>query len=158
MHLSQIFQQQLKTSMENFLWAVEQIPQERLYLAPRPNRWPIARIIFHLTRYEQRLALPSMQQWLSGPRPIVGTQEEDNAQDERDWNGGESHNIQILIADFEAIRSQQLALFPQFNEQSWREEREAIWGKVSLRWILTKTYQHTLEHTDEVLRAYLWWR
>ena len=158
MHLSQIFQQQLKTSMENFLWAVEQIPQERLYLAPRPNRWPIARIIFHLTRYEQRLALPSMQQWLGGPRPVVGTQEEDNAQDERDWNGGEGHSIQTLVADFKGIRSQQLALFPQFNEQSWREEREAIWGKVSLKWVLTKTYQHTLEHTDEVLRAYLWWR
>ncbi len=158
MQQAQWFQQQLQSSADNFLWAVEQIPQERLYLAPRPNRWPIARIIFHLTRYEQRLAFPSMLQWLGGTKPIVGTQEEDNAQDERDWSGGEGHNIQILIAGFKVIRSQQLALFPQFNEQIWLEEREAIWGNVSLKWVLTKTYQHTLEHTDEVLRAYLWWR
>jgi len=158
MQLSQWFQQQLQTSADSFLWAVKQIPQERLYLAPRPNRWPIARIVFHLTRYEQRLALPSMLQWLGGPQPVVGTQEEDNARDEHDWNDGTGHEIQTLIADFKEVRSQQLALFPRFTEQSWDEERGAIWGRVPLKWIVTKTYQHTLEHTDETLRAYLWWR
>ncbi len=158
MQHSQWLQQQLQTSADNFLWAVEQIPQERLYLAPRPNRWPIARIIFHLTRYEQRLALPSMLQWLGGPRPVVGTQEEDNEQDELDWNGGNGHEILTLITDFKEVRFQQLALFSQFTEQSWKEEREAIWGNVSLKWVVTKTYQHTLEHTEETLRAYLWWR
>ena len=158
MQPSQIFQQQLQTSAENFLWVVEQITQERLYLVPRPDRWSIARIIFHLTRYEQRLALPSMLQWLGELRPVVGTQEEDNAKDELDWNNGTGHEIQTLIADFNKVRSQQLALFPQFTEQSWYEEREAIWGSVPLKWIVIKTYQHTLEHTDEVLRAYLWWR
>lgn len=158
MQSPQWFQQQLQTSAENFLWAVEQIPQERLYLAPRPNRWPIARIVFHMTRYEQRLALPSMLQWLGGQQPIVGTQEEDNAKDEHDWNDGRGHEIQTLIADFKDVRSQQLALFPQFPEQSWHEERDAIWGSVSLKWAIIKTYQHTLEHTDEALRVYLWWR
>ena len=158
MQPSQWFQQQLQLSAENFLRAVEQIPQERLYLAPRPNKWPIARIIFHLARYEQRLALPSMLQWLGGPTPVVGTQEEDNAKDELDWNEGKGHDIQMLIADFKNVRSQQLALFPQLTEQSWEEKREVIWGSRSLTWVIIKTYQHTLEHTDEVLRAYLWWR
>ena len=158
MQLSQQFQQQLQTSAENFLWAVEQIPQEHLYLAPRPNRWPIARIVFHMTRYEQRLALPSMRQWLEGPQPVVGTQEEDNAIDEQDWNNGEGHGIQTLIANFKEVRFQQIKLFPQFTEQLWEEKHEAIWGSVSLKWVVTKTYQHTLEHTDETLRAYLWWR
>ena len=66
--------------------------------------------------------------------------------------------VVTAIADFKAVRSQQLALFPRFTEQSWHQEREAIWGSVPLRWVVTKTYQHTLEHTDEALRAYLWWR
>jgi len=30
-------------------------------------------------------------------------------------------------------------------------------GAKSLRWVLAKAYQHTLEHTDEVLRSVLWW-
>ncbi len=158
MQQSQWSQQQLQTSAENFLWAVEQILQERLYLAPRPNRWPVARIVYHMIRYEQRLALPSMQQWVGGLTPRVGSQEEDNAQNEQDWDDGKGHDIQTLLTDFKDIRSQQLALIPQFTEQSWDEEREAIWGNVSLKWVVIKTYQHTLEHTDEVLRAYLWWR
>jgi hypothetical protein len=77
MDLSQWFQQQLQTSAESFLWAVEQIPQERLYLPPRPDRWPVARLVL---------------------------------------------------------------------------------GHFSLTWVVAKTFQHTLEHTDEILRAYLWWR
>ena len=158
MQSSQWFQQQLQTSADSFIWAVEQISQERLYIAPHPNRWPIARIVFHLACYEQRLALPSMLQWLGGPKPVVGTQEEDNARDELDWNDGKGHEMQALIADFKEVRSQQLALFPRFTEQNWQEEREAIWGSVSLRWVVTKTYQHTLEHTDETLCAYLFWR
>ncbi len=31
-------------------------------------------------------------------------------------------------------------------------------GLLTLHWAVTKTYQHTLEHTDELLRAYLWWK
>ena len=154
----QWFQQQLHISIDNFVWAVEQIPQERLYLAPRPNKWPVARLVYHMTRYDQRLALPSLQQWLGGPLPTVGTQEEDNAEDEHDWDDGNGHDIGTLLADFKAIRLQQLALFPRFTEQSLNEKHDAIWGNVSLKWVMIKTYQHTLEHTDEVLRAYLWWR
>ncbi len=36
---SQLFRQRLQASTENFLWAVEQIPRERLYLAPQTHRW-----------------------------------------------------------------------------------------------------------------------
>lgn len=158
MDLSQWFHRQLQTSMEGVLWAVEQIPQERLYVAPRPDRWPIARVIYHLARYEQRLALPSMLQWLGGPRPIVGTPEEDEAEEDQDWSNGQNHEMQSLLAEFKTVRTQQLALLSQFNEQSWHEDRDVIWGHFPLKWVVTKTYQHTLEHTDEILRAYLWWR
>lgn len=158
MDLSQWFHQQLQTSAENFLWAVEQIPRERLYLAPRPGRWPVARLIYHLARYEQHLALPSMLQRLGGPRPVVGTPEEGEMEEDHHWNDGQGHETQTLLTDFKMVRSQQLELLPQFDEQSWYEEHEVIWGRFPLKWVVTKTYQHTLEHTDEILRAYLWWR
>ncbi len=48
MDTRQQFQTRLQTSIDEFLWAVNLIPQERLYLAPRPNRWPVARLVFHL--------------------------------------------------------------------------------------------------------------
>ncbi len=61
-----------------------------------------------------------------------------------------------MIAEFKKLRAEQLALIQQFPEQAWSEERPAIWGSVTLQWVVTKTYQHTLEHTDEILRSYLW--
>jgi hypothetical protein len=158
MQLSQWFQQQLQVSADGFLWAVAQIPQECLYLASRPNRWPVARLVYHLACYEQRIALPSMLQWVGGPRPLVGTPQEDAEQEESDWYGGQGHAMQALIAEFKAIRARQLELLPRFSEHDWYEERDVIWGSLPLKWVVTKTYQHTLEHTDEVLRAYLWWR
>jgi hypothetical protein len=158
MSLSQWFHQQLQASADSFLWAVDQIQQERLYLAPRADRWPVARLIYHLACYEQRIALPSMRQWSGGPKPVVGTQEGDGTQEDRNWNGGQGHEMSTLIADFRVVRSEQLALCSQFDEQSWHESRDVIWGQRSLKWVVTKTYQHTLEHTDEVLRAYLWWK
>lgn len=158
MDMSQWFHQQLQSSMEGLQWAVEQIPQNHLYSSSRPDRWPVARIVYHLAQYEQRIGLPTMQQWLGGTRPVVGEQKEDALIEERDWNGGQGYEIDALLATFVDVRSQQIALLPQFQKQQWYEERDVIWGTLPLVWVVTKTYQHTLEHTDEILRNYLWWR
>ncbi len=53
MQLPQWFFQQLQASTDGFLRAVEQIPQERRALPPRPNRWSVARIIYHMKCYDQ---------------------------------------------------------------------------------------------------------
>jgi hypothetical protein len=62
---------------------MEQIPQERLYFASRSDRWPVAGLVYHLTCYEQRLALPSIPQWVGKPKPQVRTQEEDEREEDR---------------------------------------------------------------------------
>ena len=158
MDLSSWFQQQLQSSMEGLQWAVEQIPQNHLYSSSRPDRWAVARIIYHLVRYEQRIGLPSMKQWLGGSRPIVGEPKENALIEDSDWNDGQGHEIDVLMAAFVDVRSQQIALLPQIQEQQWYEERDVIWGRLPLVWVVTKTYQHTLEHTSEILQNYLWWR
>ncbi len=155
MNLSQWFHQQLQISMEGLLWAVEQIPQDNLYQEPGADRWSAARIIYHMLSYEQRLALPSMLQWTGGPQPIASSQLEDTMKEDYLWADGQGHEIQKMLADFKSIRMQQLELLPQLGEQSLHEERDTIWGQKPLKWVVTKTYQHTLEHTDEILKAYL---
>ena len=32
-----------------------------------------------------------------------------------------------------------------------------IWGPVTLSWVVSKTYQHTAEHTGDILRIALFW-
>jgi hypothetical protein len=87
---------------------------------------------------------------------LTGSAEEDAALEEANWKNGEGHEVQAMIVEFKKLRAEQLALIQHFPEQVWSEERQAIWGSVTLQWAVTKTYQHTLEHTDEILRAYLW--
>ena len=144
--------------MEGFVWAVAQIPQNHLDVSSRPERWSVARILYHMAHYEQRLAFPSMLQWCRGAKPVTKGQQEDALDEERTWNNGHDHELAALFATFKTVRSQQIELLPHFNEQDWHEERDAIWGSVPLVWVVTKTYQHTLEHTDEILKNYLWWR
>ncbi len=159
MQFSQWFYQQLQASTKGFLWAVEQIPKERQFLQPNPDKWSVARLLYHMVDYDQLIGLPTLCQWVDGPSPLAGltgSAEEDAAREEAQWQNGEGHDVQAMIADFNMLRAEQFALIQHFPEQAWSEERNAIWGPVTLQWAVTKTYQHTLEHTDEILRAYLW--
>ena len=55
--------------LKGFLWAVEQISQERQYLHPKPDKWSVARIIYHMMRYDQLIGLPTLHQGVGGPSP-----------------------------------------------------------------------------------------
>ncbi len=58
---------------------------------------------------------------------------------------------------FLAGRAEQIKLLAQFGSTAWEATRKAAWGEVTLRWLVTKTYQHTAEHTHDVLRMALFW-
>jgi len=55
------------------------------------------------------------------------------------------------------VRAEQIALLPRFENTLWEERRGALWGPVTLRWVVSKTYQHTCEHSHDVLRLALFW-
>ena len=153
MDLTQWFSTQLDASAEGFLWAVEQVPPgRRLAKPPRGlGEWNVARHVFHMMYYEQQIALPSMKIWLGEPFTLSDEEyDEDSA-----W--GEGRAIEPMIADFRAVRAEQIVLLPQFSEHVWEETRSTTWGDVSLKWVVTKTYQHTNEHTSDVLRMALFW-
>lgn len=155
---SQWFREHLQVSAEGFIWAVEQIPPERCYaLPPFPlGEWSAARHAFHMLFYERTFALPSMRQWLGGPPPDVFGLSEEAA-----WAGGpaggSAPNLDELQASFREIRVEQVELLPEFSDSAWDEPRNTLWGPMPLRWVVTKTYQHTAEHTHDVLSLALFW-
>jgi hypothetical protein len=152
MDLSVWFHSQLQASAEGFIWGVEQIPLERRYARPPGplGDWTAARHVFHMAYYERTIALPSMRQWLGEPCPSVDDDDEDRA-----W--GDGKDLDSLVAQFWAVRSEQIMLLPRFDPALWEEQREAVWGPVTLRWVVSKTYQHTCEHSHDVLRLALFW-
>lgn len=149
------FADKLRESAENFIWAVGQVPVERQFMPPPTplGEWSVMRNVFHMMHYERTIALPTMRQWLGEPRPPRDAW----LQEEAIWNGGQGHERDRLLADFRAGRTAQIALLSRFDTAAWEEPRVAIWGpaETTLTWTITKTYQHTFEHTNTILHIAL---
>jgi len=152
-NLSQWFHEQLQASANGFVWGTEQVPETRRYELPPKGlgEWTVARHVFHLWYYEQTIALPSMQQWLGAAIPALEDSDEDVA-----WSKKQDR-VESLLEDFKAVREEQIALLPRFDDAAWNDTREAVWGPVTLLWVVSKTYQHTAEHTNDVMRIGLFW-
>lgn len=153
-NLSAWFRAQLTSSAEALTWAVEQVPEERRLLVPPypENAWPVAQHVFHMMYYESKLALPCMGLWLGKPFQIT----EEEYQEEQAWQLG--HDLQTTLADFRRIRDEEIALLEHFDEETWHRTFDTeFWGTISLRWFVSKTLQHTFEHTHDVLAIALFW-
>lgn len=152
------FRSQLKSSAEGFVWAFQQIePSLHYILPPDPGylgTWPPARLVWHVTEYERCLVLPSMQQWLGGAIP------DGESWDDSDeaWSAAKTRTANELVAAFNRVRQEQIQLLDPLATVDWTSLRTTLWGEKPLSMIVTKTYQHTFEHGDTLLRMGLWWR
>lgn len=77
--------------------------------------------------------------------------------DDETWRKHQDTPPEDLIARFWEIRRQELTLIRELQDADWNECRETGWGRKPLSWVVTKTYQHTFEHGDTLLRMALWW-
>jgi DinB superfamily len=156
MHLASWFRDQLQSSGDGFAWSVQQIPTTRWLLQPPVplGGWSAARHVFHILFYEERFALASMHQWLGAPIPDPSTYDE--AVEEAAWARNQMA-VDALLARFQARRAEHLVLLTDVEAAVWEQPRMAIWGQVSLRWVVSKTYQHTAEHISDMLKLALFW-
>lgn len=152
--LTQWFSEHLKSSAEEFVWAVEQVPVERRTIAPPESlgEWSAARHVFHMLAYEQYIALPTMRIWLGDPFPSIDDLDEDAL-----WQQNAGRDLPALLEQFRAGRAAQIELLTRLSDAAWEETRDTIWGQKTLRWVVTKTFQHTAGHTHDVLRLALFW-
>jgi hypothetical protein len=129
------------------------MPEGRRAAAPpRPlGEWSATRHAFHLVYYEQGIAMPSMQQWLGAALPRLDRYDEEAAWSACPQDGGE------LLREFATVRADQIALLPRFSPVDWDATRETVWGPQTLLWVVSKTFQHTAEHTNDVMRMALFW-
>jgi hypothetical protein len=152
MELSQWFEYQLRSTLDGFVWAVRQVPEERLYTVPPTalGEWSAAQHVAHMVDYEERLALPSMAQWLGVP-PAIPEDSEKGVETE-------ASTLEAKLAQFERVRQAEIGMLSKFDHDAWATViRTTFWGDVSLFWLVCKTYQHTSEHTHNVLSLSLFW-
>jgi hypothetical protein len=151
------FRYQLKASGDGLVWAFTQIDRVRQYHLPPDEEymglWSPARHVWHVTEYERYVALPSMRQWLNGSKPTDDAWNDDDTA----WSAVKDCKPDELIAAFRTVRDEQITFLDQLESIDWTTERETIWEYQPLWKVVTKTYQHTLEHGDTLLRMALWW-
>jgi hypothetical protein len=88
-----------------------------------------------------------MQQWLGGSMPEG---------EDIPWSKSQD-TVESLLEKFRAVPAEQIALLPNFDDTVWNTAREALWRPVTLLWVVSKTYQHTAEHINDVMRIGLFW-
>jgi hypothetical protein len=151
------FRYQLKASADGFEWAVSQIPSAyHAQLPPDPGylgTWSPARHIWHVTEYERCLVIPSMLEWITEPLTI----ELDWPDDDEAWVQVQERGAEVLLVKFLNVRQQQIDLLDRLASVDWNEPHETLWGMKPLSMVVTKTFQHTYEHGDTLLRMGLWW-
>ena len=152
------FRYQLKASGDGFIWAFEQLPTERRLKLPPPEprymgKWEPLRHVWHVGEYERCQVVPSMRQWLGGSMPG----EDAWLDDDHSWTQSKKRGADDIAAAFCAVRQEQIALLKQLESADWETPRETLWGMKPLKMIVTKTYQHTFEHGDTLLRMAWWW-
>ena len=151
------FRYQLQASADGFVWAFSQIPQSlHRNMPPAPNylgTWPPARHVWHVTEYEKWLVIPSMKQWLGGSIPP----NEAWLDDDETWAKVQNREFEDLTSEFRHIRQQQIELLHLLSNVDWQASQETLWGYKPLSMIVTKTFQHTYEHGDTLLRMGLRW-
>ncbi|GCE06224.1 DinB family protein [Dictyobacter aurantiacus] len=163
----QHFTRLLQSSCNDFIWATRQIAIEKLNSVPphRPESWSVARTIFHLRFQEEKVVLPNMRLWLVD-RAIYARQDDDLIErytafetlmqdEEKAWL--QQPDIQAALNHFQAQRTIQIALLQEIDPGIWEDRRATVWGEVTLRWVVTKTYQHSVEHINDVLKPALYW-
>jgi hypothetical protein len=154
------FRAQLQSSADGFVWALEQIaPELHDKLPPRPGylgSWPPIRHIWHFSQYERYLVIPSMRQWLCYP-PADGAGWTEGDADDANFARVQQDGLSEVVATFCDIRRQQIVMLDELELVDWEAPQATLWGDKPLKMIVTKTYQHTFEHGDTLLRMGLWW-
>jgi hypothetical protein len=151
-HPAEWFANQLRAATDGFVWAIRQVPAERLDAKPpsRLGEWSATRQAFHALYYDREVALPSMEHWLGEPYPTFEGYDEAAA-----W--ANAPTLDEVLAELEQVRSRQIAVLAKVTESQWEEVRHTSWGDKSFYWVISKTYAHTVEHLDNVLRIALLW-
>ena len=152
------FRYQLRASGDGLLWAYAQIqPTLHEQVPPEPDylgTWQPARHVWHITEYERCVVLPSMKQWLTN----ADVSAEDWPDDDAAWSAVKDRTMDSLAQAFRAIREEQIQLLDKLDGVDWNLPRDTLWGKQPLMMVVTKTFQHTYEHGDTLMRMGLWWR
>lgn len=127
-----------------------QIPEDEINRSPAEGEWSVHAIMAHLRDVEQQVFLKRIQIILTQPEPA---NVEDFDQDV--WNKDHydpSEPLKKIISEFRAARRKELALLRGMPDLRWSSYCiHPHYGKISVEYIATHNYSHTLDHLHQML-------
>lgn len=150
----------LRDSLADVEFGLSAVPERwRHTLSPEvaPDAWTVAMNLAHLTFYEENVGLRLLRSFEPG---FDATNEREGG-DER-WFLAETVTlaadpVAAILARLRDARAQQIALVESFGDTRLNDGVTPLWSEPThtAGWVATKTFQHTWEHGNAILRAAL---
>ena len=155
----------LTESLRTIEWAVGLVPRDWTHQIPDnvpPDSWTVAMNVAHLVTYERCIGLPLLEDLAAGgdgSKAIESPFEQSFLADAERIAG---EPIDELLSQFRTLREREVLLVQafdpaRFNEATTEAFNWAIHGsrKHSAAFIAAKSFQHTWEHGNAIVRAML---
>ena len=150
----------LRDSLTDLEFGLQQAPARWHHALPpevAPDAWTVAMNLAHLTIYEENVALRLLRSFEPGFDPAGERRGGDEA-----WFYNEALALSIepidqALARLRTARREQIELVESFGETRLNSGVTPLWPdpQHTAGWVATKTFQHTWEHGNAILRVAL---
>ncbi len=144
-----ILLERIEESGKELLAYVTRLPEEDLHHSPGGDEWTIHAILAHLRDVEEQVFLKRAQLILKEVAPAV----EDF--DQEAWSAkhySPKEPVKKILADWRKARRKFVGLLDRTPDKEWtRCAVHPYFGNISLDWLATHDYAHTLDHLHQLL-------
>lgn len=157
--------QRVRSSFETVAWAARMVPADFTHtLMPGlpDDAWTVAMNLAHLVMYDEGIALPILESLAAGEDGTTRVRTTNENWFYNDAVALSSEPVEAMLTRLEASRARQCELVAGFAAADFNRRWAKVFGSGvhgnaphSPAWITTKTFQHTWEHGNAVLRAAL---
>jgi hypothetical protein len=129
-----------------FLHALASFPERLRATRPQPGDWSATEVLAHVALTEREKYWPQLRAAVAH-EPLV-QQPTRGAQPERPAPFDE------MLADYQAVRSQEIALLSSLPSEQWDTVfQHWTFGAVDIHWLARRMTQHTLDGAQQALMA-----
>ena len=154
----------LRDSLATIEWASSMIPVRWTHDAPptaAPGAWSVAMNLAHLVTYEEQLALPVLRAMAHGSDGEGTVRSGLEHWFHADAVALSSDPVDLLVSRLRAAREEQIRTIEPLTADAFNTPRTRLFTdpgadlRHSIAWVATKTFQHTWEHGNAILRVAL---
>jgi hypothetical protein len=140
----------IESSGKEFLEYLSRLPEEEIHRVPANGEWSAHAVVAHLRDTEEHVFLKRTHRILDADAPPAV---ENFDQDE--WNRehySPDEPLDKIISEWRAARRKEIALLRKTSDKDWAKWAvHPEYQKISIEWLATHNYSHTLEHLRQLL-------